>query len=449
MYEKFVDLLTDFHPQKAMDLFLDFRLPKARLNKNPLPITDAELPSLLSFSLVGLNGSNYEAQVEQGEQVMPGRFLAKNGKRPAVMSPVKGKVVSVASAPDTRCSRSAQSILIEPDPKSAPAVFEPLDDSSEGSAKLWARIEEAGILTDSPYPRVLGELIGPKSEGVVETLVILAADREPQVCSALSLLMERSEDAAACAAMLGKMTSAVNVVMAVAKPVAEQVAGFCARAKVEVMPLPAHYPESLDELVAQRAGGGEGVKVVALETGLAALDAIREGKVQDRKVVTVIGPEGQAQANLRVVIGTRVNDLLDQLKINLEDGDKVVLGGPMRGFPQYSLEGSIDAGIDAVMVIPEKYQIKWSDEPCINCGTCVSSCPVNLQVQFLGRYAEFSLFEQTEEYSIESCIECGLCASVCPARRPLLQWIRLAKEQLAEQQAQAMARQAEAGENEG
>ena len=40
---------------------------------------------------------------------------------------------------------------------------------------------------------------------------------------------------------------------------------------------------------------------------------------------------------------------------------------------------------------------------------------------------EFELFDRTAELDIDDCFECGLCAAVCTARRPLLQYIRLAK----------------------
>ena len=102
----------------------------------------------------------------------------------------------------------------------------------------------------------------------------------------------------------------------------------------------------------------------------------------------------------------------------------------MRGVAQFSLDGAVDAGVDALMLIPQEKVVPWSDEPCINCGSCLEICPVALQVHLICRYSEFALFERTEEFEIKQCIECGLCAAACIARRPLLQFIRLAKHQL-------------------
>jgi electron transport complex protein RnfC len=83
--------------------------------------------------------------------------------------------------------------------------------------------------------------------------------------------------------------------------------------------------------------------------------------------------------------------------------------------------------------------VKWSDEPCVSAGACVTVCPVNLQPHMLARYAEFGFYDRTEEWGIFNCIECGLCAAACVGRRPLLQWIRLAKAEVTRKKAMEQA----------
>jgi electron transport complex protein RnfC len=53
---------------------------------------------------------------------------------------------------------------------------------------------------------------------------------------------------------------------------------------------------------------------------------------------------------------------------------------------------------------------------------------VNLLVRFLeaGQYQEGA-----DMYDLYSCVECGLCSFVCAARIPILQYIKLAKFELA------------------
>jgi electron transport complex protein RnfC len=52
---------------------------------------------------------------------------------------------------------------------------------------------------------------------------------------------------------------------------------------------------------------------------------------------------------------------------------------------------------------------------------------VDLDINLIARYAEFSLFEKALDLGGNDCFECGLCAYVCPAARSLVQLVRLAK----------------------
>ena len=48
------------------------------------------------------------------------------------------------------------------------------------------------------------------------------------------------------------------------------------------------------------------------------------------------------------------------------------------------------------------------NEECINCGACVSECPVNC------------IAAGDDKYVIDAneCIDCGACAGVCPVDAP-------------------------------
>lgn len=408
---------------EVLDLLFGFRKPGLVIRAKPLPVAELPRPSLLSFSLITGDGRPCVPLVKQGESVSPGQFLGDDGTRQVLACPVAGKVAGVTSAPDLRGTSSGPAVLVEPEGDGA--AFATLDPDKEPVASLWDRIDQAGVVTDSQAPRPLAEVAGPRAGVDIETLVVLAADREPEVAAQVTLLDTRGPDAVAAARMLGRISGAKKVLLAVPAPLVRTVGSG-----VPIMPIPIDYPQSLEPMVALRAGGGEKTRVVALETALAALDAVREGKVQNTKLVTFIGPEGMARKNLLVHLGTRLKDLFPALGMKPRDRDKVVAGGPMRGFAQYSLDASVDQGMDAVMLIPSESQVPWTDDPCASCGACVSVCPVNLQANLLGRYAEFSLFDRAEEYGVMYCIECGLCAYVCTGRRPLVQLIRLARREV-------------------
>lgn len=412
-----------------------YQRSKVPLIVDPAPLQELSCPSKLSYSLMGGDGRIISPRVKAGDEIQPGDPLGADGTGQVLPSPVKGKVASVITAPDIRGARSCGAVLVEPAAETSSKVFPPLDPERDEKALLMDRIKEAGVVTNSLRPIPLREKLWPDSGEKTETLVILAADREPEVSTALRLFRDRVQDVAPAARLLSRLADAKRAVLAVPSPLAEEGTDVCAQGGLDLLSIPPEYPQSLEPLVALRAEGDEGTCVVSLECALAALDAVREGKIQDRKILTVIGPRGEAMGNYSVMIGTRLEDLFMQVGMEAKHEDKVVVGGPMRGFAQYSLDVGVDAGVDALTVIEADTIPDWSDEPCVNCGGCVNVCPVNLQVQLIGRYAEFGLFDRAEDLGLFHCIECGLCAAMCTARRPLVQLIRLAKDEIAKKKA--------------
>jgi len=385
------------------------------------PVVELATPELLHLSLCQTSHEPLPLRVSVGDEVVAGQPLAGDDAAGVLLpSPVAGTVVSVSELAHLRGGRKGDAVDLRPAGGAQAPAFAPLDPRGAEPAELAARLREAGVLSSDRSPRPLqAELEGP-----AETLVVLAADRDPGVSVALQLLAERGQDVCPAAALLARICGARRIVVALLE---QQVAAFQAAEGVELLPLPARYPKTLPAMVARRLGGGAGLRIVPLESALAALDAVRLGQVQARKLVTLIGPDQRPVANSRVMLGTPLAALLAHAGIEVSERDKVIAGGPMRGFAQWSLDGVVDAGLDALTVIRAGTYPDWTAEPCVNSGRCIDICPVDLQVQLIGRYAEFELFDQTAELGIDQCFECGLCAAVCTARRPLLQYIRLAK----------------------
>jgi len=426
---------------ELLDQALGFRPPRFFSQPPKSPITDLPSPSSLCFALISGDGRPWSASVKVGDEVKPGHFLAHDGSRPVLVSPVLGKVTGVVPGSDLRGAGAVSSLVLEPDPASSPVAFPGLDPAQAPVEQLWARLDEAGVLTASHYPRPLSEVIGPAAGIEVHTLIVSAIDRDAEVSCQGRLFRERTEPALAAASLLGRMAGAKRTLIAVEPGLVPAVNKH--GSGLEVLPVSAEYPNGLEPLLALRAGGA-GVRVVAVETALAALGAVQSGAVQDKKVVTYISPSGQARANYRVPLGMSFQDLFAAAGLSPRDRDKVLAGGPLRGFALFSLAAAVDQGVDAFMLVPHESQIAWTNDPCISCGACILVCPVNLQPQMLGRFSEFGQFDRAEDFAIEHCIECGLCASVCTARRPLIQWIRLAKRELSKKKAAEQIKPTEA-----
>jgi electron transport complex protein RnfC len=57
----------------------------------------------------------------------------------------------------------------------------------------------------------------------------------------------------------------------------------------------------------------------------------------------------------------------------------------------------------------------------------MEACPMGLSPKEIGIYVEAGKGHLTEKFGVFECFECGCCAYVCPAKRPLVQFARLAK----------------------
>jgi len=408
--------------QKAVDRLLGRPEIQFALETDTPESRTLAAPGRLRFPLYESSGEPLAVQVSPEDAVTAGQALATGAAGFVLPSPVSGTVRAITTQPDIRGNRAGNAVLIEPSEGDEPRGFEPLDPESGAPEALAERLREAGILSAVERPLPLVDQLRCDGDPGLEVLVVSAADREPGVSATLELLRERGEDANSAALLLGRIAGTPRVVLALLEG---EAARQPRRDGIELLPLPARYPETLPGALRRRLGAG--VEVVPLEAALAALDAVREGRVQREKRLTLIGPDQEPVANYRVSLGTPIRDLLDHAGIEPGEHDKVVAGGPLGGFPLFSLDGAIDAGVDALTVIPAGRYPAWSTEPCINCGRCIDICPLDLQVQLIARYAEFELFDRTPEYDIEACFECGLCAVVCTGRRPLLQYIRLAK----------------------
>jgi electron transport complex protein RnfC len=173
-----------------------------------------------------------------------------------------------------------------------------------------------------------------------------------------------------------------------------------------------------------------GVVFMKAETVAALGAAMETGQLPVTKLVTVVGKDGSG-TNLRVRIGTPIGEVLKACNISLNDRDRLILGGPMRGVATYSVGLPVEPDTDGIVVQAQDFSALLTDMPCVNCGECVRICPVNMPVNMLIRFLEAGFHEDAREmYDLDSCVECGLCSYVCETRIPIFHYIKMAKHEL-------------------
>ncbi len=199
------------------------------------------------------------------------------------------------------------------------------------------------------------------------------------------------------------------------------------------------YPNAIPKLVIKAffkevVPAGREIRDIGIEfisaEAVANMGCLAEGKLVFDKLLTVINKD-YSTVHVKARIGTPIAHILNTLNIDVSDGDRIVLGGPMRGHAIYSLDSPVSYDTDAIFIQDRSEIIPLTNTRCVNCGECVKVCPVNVPVNMLIRVLENGLFEEAAiEYDLLSCIECGLCSYVCIARIPIFHYIMLGKYEL-------------------
>jgi electron transport complex protein RnfC len=109
------------------------------------------------------------------------------------------------------------------------------------------------------------------------------------------------------------------------------------------------------------------------------------------------------------------------------DVRKVLSGGPMMGFNVADTGISTTKTTSGLTLLTEKSVFQYSSHACINCGTCLRACPMNLNPAAISCAVESDDIAFAENYGVMNCIECGACSFSCPAYRDITQNCRRAK----------------------
>lgn len=94
------------------------------------------------------------------------------------------------------------------------------------------------------------------------------------------------------------------------------------------------------------------------------------------------------------------------------------------------LEATATKGLSGLVVIPQDKALRKPEQPCIRCARCVSACPMGLEPYLLMLQADTRHWENMSAHGVMNCIECGSCSYICPSSRPLLDMIKLGKQEL-------------------
>ncbi|MBO8130664.1 MAG: electron transport complex subunit RsxC [Candidatus Marinimicrobia bacterium] len=206
---------------------------------------------------------------------------------------------------------------------------------------------------------------------------------------------------------------------------------------IEVSVLKTKYPQGAEKMLIKAilnrevpAGGlpmDVGVIVNNVGTVAAIHDAVVYGKPLIERVVTITGDGIKEPKNLLIPIGTLVKDVIEYCGGLTGNKIKVIMGGPMMGIALGSLDVPIIKGTSGILCLKDDKGFVEKVYPCIQCGNCVSVCPMFLIPTRIAHFSKKALYKEANDYGILNCIECGSCSYVCPSHIPLVQYIKIGK----------------------
>ncbi len=207
--------------------------------------------------------------------------------------------------------------------------------------------------------------------------------------------------------------------------------------RILIDPLMVKYPQGSEKQLIESITGrcvpgfglpfDVGVIVQNVGTAKAIYDAVVHEKPLYEKIITVSGRGINRPANLFVKIGTRVSDIVSYLGGVRPELSKIVMGGPMMGFAVSTMDIPVTKTTSGVLFLTDAEINSKPHGQCIRCGWCQNVCPMGLSPNDIGIYVEAGRADETSQFGVFECFECGCCAYTCPAKRPLVQFIRLAK----------------------
>jgi electron transport complex protein RnfC len=398
-----------------------------------------------------------EAIVEKGEEVKTGQIIGKSEK--FVSAPVHSSITGTVKAVDQflhPLGRKATMIHIEKTAeKEVWEKLTPPENWEKASVDdLRNIIWQAGIvgLGGAAFPTHVK--LTPPREKKIDTFILNGVECEPYLTADHRAMLEFGEKILNGMAIIMKIlgTSQGYIGIENNKPDAIDIMNKLvgkSHPSFKVVPLKVKYPQGAEKMLIEAvlkrkvpAGGlpmDVGAVVNNVGTALAVADAIIEGKPLIERIVTVTGEGVNEPKNLMVRIGTTFKVLLDSCGGIKDNANQIYMGGPMMGVAQYKLDVPVVKATSGVICRDSALDSKSNVYPCIQCGNCVSVCPMNLLPTRLSSYSETAKLAESEEFGILNCIECGSCSFVCPSNIPLVQWIRVGKLQVSESKRKKVA----------
>ncbi|MBF3238861.1 electron transport complex subunit RsxC [Aeromonas veronii] len=425
-----------------------------KLQSSQSPVVDAGLPPRLIIPLRQHAGPAGDLLVQVGDKVKKGQPLTRYAK---------GRVVPVHASTSGTITEIGNHTVAHPSGLGDLCVILTPDGEDEwgernGKADYWnlergellERIQQAGIAG-------LGGAVFPthsKLDGrgqLTEILIVNGLECEPYITTDDRLMQQYADEIMDGIRVLKHLLKPKLTLIGVEdnKPEAiEQLTRHATDEDVLVKTVPTKYPsggakQTIELLTGRQVPKGGravdiGIMVLNVATVFAIKRAIIDGEPLIERIVTLTGDSFKKPGNAWVRLGTPVRWLLQRFELQPEAEQRVIMGGPMMGFTlPHAMVPVVKATNCLLAPTQAELPAPGPEQPCIRCSACADACPATLLPQELYWYSRAKEYDKAEKLNLMDCIECGACAWVCPSEIPLVQYYKIAKDDIREARAEA------------
>ncbi|WP_426008570.1 electron transport complex subunit RsxC [Aeromonas salmonicida] len=428
--------------------------PENKHQSSLTPVVDAGLPPQLIIPVRQHAGPAGDLLVQIGDKVKKGQPLTRydKGRIVPVHASTSGTITAIGhhtvahpSGLDDLC------ITLTPDGEDAWGEHNAKPDYwNLERGELLERIQQAGIAG-------LGGAVFPthsKLDGrgqLTEILIVNGLECEPYISTDDRLMQEYADEIMDGIRVLKHLLKPKLTLIGVEdnKPAAiAELTRHATDEDVLVKTVPTKYPsggakQTIELLTGRQVPKGGravdmGIMVLNVATVFAIKRAIIDGEPLISRIVTLTGDAFKKPGNAWVLLGTPVRWLLQRFDLQPEADQRVIMGGPMMGF---TLPHAMVPVVKATncLLSPTRAELPppGPEQACIRCSACADACPANLLPQELYWYSRAKEYDKAEGLNLFDCIECGACAWVCPSQIPLVQYYKIAKDDIREARAEA------------